>query len=847
MIRWNTKKDGGWETYTRLAENNAELLKIANDENDNPDKIVRKVDNVLKDIKYQAFGKVKEKGKQKNCKELETLMKEKSELLSDKIEKQQNVIDDKINDIDSKIAENLIKKQRAAFEQELESLRMLKNSKGMSAAVFNLREKVVGPKAAKQEATVVIDPKNNSEVTSPDEIKRVSLQYCVDLLTNRKPKEDFEDDLWWKQIVHNMRMEERFEDDIHEITDDMLQKTYDTLKKKPGAKYNFIMKGGMAVKAALFTLCKVIWKTEEFPCVWEKSTLVQLYKLKGPRSVLDNNRHIHIKEEYPKFFGHLVVSAAKDKMISNLTKFQIATKPGHRTQEHLFVIKSVMALYMSYGKAIVLSMWDLSKFFDRESLTDCMNELYKSKVQGKLYRLLYAMNRNTRICVQTPVGVTDEQDTGEGVGQGTLEGALISAVNLDTGVNDFFHDSEYEVSYASVPLQPILYQDDVARMSLDLESAQMGISKMEALAESKLLNYNLEKSCFIVIGKNKERKQIQEQLVNQPLKLCGNDMVQEENAKYLGDWISCYGLSDSVNVTIKKRKGLVSLAIYEIRAVVDDCRSKVCGGLKVGIDIWEHAVLPKLLFNSGCWQDISDNTVQELEDLQLKFYRCLLAVGSGCPIPSLYWETGAKMIKYRILQNKLLLLHHIATLTEDSLARQVYEVQKNLNLPGLLQECNNFLVNAEVIDVGKYTQTEWKRLVNAKINEMNRDDILNQMKKPYKKISYEEHVHEKLQLQPYLESLHISDARLRFKLKTGMTPTVRMNFPSDPEFSRKLWTCPGCSEEKSGHDQVVGYRDTQTHILSCEGYADLREHKDLTCDKELVNYFSLVIKKRLEI
>ena len=348
VIRWNTKKDGGWETYTRLAENNAELLKIANDENDNPDKIVRKVDNVLKDIKYQAFGKVKEKGKQKNCKELETLMKEKSELLSDKIEKQQNVIDDKINDIDSKIAENLIKKQRAAFEQELESLRMLKNSKGMSAAVFNLREKVVGPKAAKQEATVVIDPKKNSEVTSPDEIKRVSLQYCVDLLTNRKPKEDFEDDLWWKQIVHNMRMEERFEDDIHEITDDMLQKTYDTLKKKPGTKYNFIMKGGMAVKAALFTLCKVIWKTEEFPCVWEKSTLVQLYKLKGPRSVLDNNRHIHIKEEYPKKIGHLVVSAAKDKMISNLTKFQIATKPGHRTQEHLFVIKSVMALYMSY-------------------------------------------------------------------------------------------------------------------------------------------------------------------------------------------------------------------------------------------------------------------------------------------------------------------------------------------------------------------------------------------------------------------------------------------------------------------------------------------------------------------
>ena len=124
------------------------------------------------------------------------------------------------------------------------------------------------------------------------------------------------------------------------------------------------------------------------------------------------------------------------------------------------------------------------------------------------------------------------------------------------------------------------------------------------------------------------------------------------------------------------------------------------------------------------------------------------------------------MIKYRILQEKLLLLHHIATLPEDSLARQVYEVQKHLNLPGLLQECNNFLVNAKVTEIGKLSQMEWKRLVNAKIYEMNREDILNQMKKPYKKISYEDHVGKKLQLQPYLESLNISDAKLCFKLKT---------------------------------------------------------------------------------
>ena len=102
-----------------------------------------------------------------------------------------------------------------------------------------------------------------------------------------------------------------------------------------------------------------------------------------------------------------------------------------------------------------------------------------------------------------------------------------------------------------------------------------------------------------------------------------------------------------------------------MRAIIEDCRSSVSGGLKAGIDIWELAVLPKLLFNSGCLMGISDNTIQELEEIQLKFYRCLFSVGSGCPIPSLYWETGGILMKHRILHSKLLLLHHVATLGEE--------------------------------------------------------------------------------------------------------------------------------------------------------------------------------------
>ena len=100
------------------------------------------------------------------------------------------------------------------------------------------------------------------------------------------------------------------------------------------------------------------WKTEKLPTIWDKTTLIQLYKGKGSERILDNFRDIHIKEEIPKQFCHLVITAAKDNLIKNMTKFQIA-KPGHRAQEHLYLLKSVMMLFEKMKKPMILSCMDL--------------------------------------------------------------------------------------------------------------------------------------------------------------------------------------------------------------------------------------------------------------------------------------------------------------------------------------------------------------------------------------------------------------------------------------------------------------------------------------------------------
>ena len=98
----------------------------------------------------------------------------------------------------------------------------------------------------------------------------------------------------------------------------------------------------------------------------------------------------------------------------------------------------MIALYVSLGCAAIIQFYDVAKFFDRENLQDGLDALYNYGVKGKLYRLLYNLNKDSKIKVKTAVGTSEAAETGENIGQGTNEGAIMSAASIDYSVNQFF-------------------------------------------------------------------------------------------------------------------------------------------------------------------------------------------------------------------------------------------------------------------------------------------------------------------------------------------------------------------------------------------------------------------------
>ena len=85
---------------------------------------------------------------------------------------------------------------------------------------------------------------------------------------------------------------------------------------------------------------------------------------------------------------------------------------------------------------------DLTAYFDKESLVDMLGEMYKVNVRGKLYKLLYELNKDRRISVRTPIGESEQKETKEGISQGSIDAGFGSSVNLGKGVDEFFNSSK---------------------------------------------------------------------------------------------------------------------------------------------------------------------------------------------------------------------------------------------------------------------------------------------------------------------------------------------------------------------------------------------------------------------
>ena len=175
--------------------------------------------------------------------------------------------------------------------------------------------------------------------------------------------------------------------------------------------------------------------------------------------------------------------------------------PGHCMDENLLVLKTVITRMEQTGEGIIFLSMDINAFFDKEDIFDCLETLERIGVSQKLRRLWFLMNNNTRVSVKTAFGTTDEINVGAIVGQGTAGAALISAINLDKGLNEFFKDGNDIDKYGNIDLQPLAYQDDVGSLCKSVSNVRSQAEKMAKMISSKNLTAHPNKTGVTILGR----------------------------------------------------------------------------------------------------------------------------------------------------------------------------------------------------------------------------------------------------------------------------------------------------------------------------------------------------------
>ena len=145
-------------------------------------------------------------------------------------------------------------------------------------------------------------------------------------------------------------------------------------------------------------------------------------------------------------------------------------------------------------------------------------------------------------------------------------------------------------------------------------------------------------------------------------------------------------------------------------------------------------------------------------------------------------------MEYRILQKKLFFLHPLTNLPDNTLAKKVLSIQTKMNLPGIAQECAEFLAWNGLHDMSLYSKQQFKRLVKVKIFELNKCKLLKTIKdKNYKKVNLVSLEKEAFEMKAYFKEMNVNDSRVRVKIAKQMLPTIKTNFQYDMKFTSDCW------------------------------------------------------------
>ena len=442
---FNLRNKEGQFLFNLETEKNEELIECF----ENELSLEKQSKNWLKtfnDILYKCFKKVRIcESKKKNKIAQNSLINERNKL---KIEGKDNNIDDemkrrikeRIEQIENQIGDETVEN----FHKEVvEALKELGGDEtqidgGGRKKLWKLL-KAKFPKNKNAFPMGKKDKKGNI-ITNHIGLKKLYLKTYIERLRNRPIREDFKDLKYLKELLFSLRYQlcRSKVSNPWELKD--LEEVLKDLKKNksrdPNDFVNEIFKQNVAgtnLKASMLTMFNKMKNENYIPDFIRKADITTIYKGKGEKYDLKNDRGVFIVSIFRTILMKLIYKDVYKIIDNSMSDSQVGSRKGRNIRNHIWVVNSIICdvLDSKKKKPIDIQIYDYKQCFDSLWLEECMNDMFSGGLKDEKFNLLYNANSLVNIVVRTPIGKSESSSIRKAVIQGDVFGPMLCSKQAD--------------------------------------------------------------------------------------------------------------------------------------------------------------------------------------------------------------------------------------------------------------------------------------------------------------------------------------------------------------------------------------------------------------------------------
>ena len=536
-------------------------------------------------------------------------------------------------------------------------------------------------------------------------------------------------------------------------------------------------------------------------CLFSFKKKFAIYKGKGETADLKNHRGVCIGNATLKLY-ETMIDARSSPVIEQegFTEYQAGGRRKRGIADHLFIIRAVLdhAIYLNI--LVIFELLDLVKAFDKMQLKLVMNDMWHAGIKGRIWRNMYNINKEAKIYIKTPLGITEGHEIGETVKQGSVLASKMASMHTD-GVNRMFENTGMGINYGNIIINNLVFQDDVIKLENSEHKLNQANQIYRWFAQVNGMKFHEIKSQWM----SNSKTNLEVKLDHKPLK-------RVKKAKYLGDMLTPDGKIDE---TIAQRKSAITGMMVELSLIMDDIGES---RIEVALQYYTGIITPKLLTNSETWSMISNQNTQELEKIQNTTLKRLLRLPNGTPSCALRAELGVWSVRRQIMKRKLMYLHKLINYPEENLTRRILMEQTTMPSPTWISklqlESLTTGISIDLEELKSIGKEKWVKTINEAMQKAEDQDLV-EFRKTSKKYG---DMQGTVKAKEYIK-MSTEESMNILKLRLGMT-AAKANYHN----MYNETSCRRCKKEN----------ETAEHLIKCNMDNTEENHELMSNYQELI-------------